>query len=192
MCTELFNSVTGRRYRPEDITVLFAAARESIAQIYPWMEWCHPGYAVEDSTGWVMSREEAWDRGTDYSFAICDAATGAFLGGVGLNQINRLHRFANLGYWVRTSCTGRGIAAAATRLTARFAFEDRGLYRVEIVASVHNVRSQRVAEKAGAMREGMLRNRLLLHGEPHDAVMFSLIPHGPQASRARSQEGGVQ
>jgi ribosomal-protein-serine acetyltransferase len=36
--------------------------------------------------------------------------------------------------------------------------------------------SQRVAEKSGALREGVLRNRLLLHGKIHDAAMYSLTP----------------
>jgi RimJ/RimL family protein N-acetyltransferase len=42
--------------------------------------------------------------------------------------------------------------------------------------AIENKASQGVAVKAGAMREGILRNRLLLHGKIHDAVMFSLIP----------------
>ena len=170
-------SVRIRPYRPDDIPRLFAAARESIAEIYPWMEWCHPAYSVEDSSSWVMGRDAAWNAGTDYSFAICEAQTDAFLGGAGLNQLNHLHRFANLGYWVRTAGTQRGVATAATRLVARFGFETLHLHRVEIVASVDNHASQRVAEKAGAIREGVLRNRLLLHGQMHAAVMFSMIPN---------------
>src|SRR5437588_791403 len=45
----------------------------------------------------------------------------------------------------------------------------------ELVAAVDNVGSQRVAEKAGATREGILRNRLLINGRPHDAVLYSLV-----------------
>jgi RimJ/RimL family protein N-acetyltransferase len=59
---------------------------------------------------------------------------------------------------------------------ARFSFEQVGLHRDEILAAVPNVASQRVAEKAGAVREGVLRNRLLIGGESQDAVLFSLIP----------------
>jgi RimJ/RimL family protein N-acetyltransferase len=64
----------------------------------------------------------------------------------------------------------------ATRLAARFGFEQLGLQRIEIVAAVGNVPSQRVAEKAGATREGVSRKRLLIHGESLDAVLFSLVP----------------
>jgi len=50
------------------------------------------------------------------------------------------------------------------------------LLRIEIVAAVDNIPSQRVAEKAGARREGVLRNRLFINGESLDAVLFSLVP----------------
>jgi len=82
----------------------------------------------------------------------------------------------NLGYWVRTTAAGRGIATQAARLMARFAFEQVGLHRVEIVAAIPNIASQRVAEKTGAVREGVLRNRLLIRGVSQDAMLFSLIP----------------
>ena len=51
--------------------------------------------------------------------------------------------------------------------------------RLEILAAVDNIASQRVAEKAGAIREGIMRNRLVIHGKLYDAVMFSLIPGDP-------------
>ena len=61
-------------------------------------------------------------------------------------------------------------------MAARFGFEELGLHRIEIVAAVENIASQRVAEKAGAVREGVLRKRLLIRGESQDAVLFSLLP----------------
>lgn len=95
---------------------------------------------------------------------------------MGLNFFNRVHQMANLGYWVRTSAAGRGIATQAARLVARFGFDQLGLHRIEILAAVDNIASQRVAEKVGAVREGVLRKRLLINSESRDAVMFSLLP----------------
>ena len=94
---------------------------------------------------------------------------------------NRVHNFANLGYWVRSSRVGQGVATAATRLAAQFGFEELKFTRIEIVAATGNVGSLRVAEKAGARREGVLRNRLMLGGKLHDAVMHSLVPEDLRA-----------
>ena len=58
---------------------------------------------------------------------------------------------------------------------ARFGLEELGLQRIEIVADADNQASQRVAEKVGATREAVLRNRLRLHGRSCDAVMFGLL-----------------
>ena len=69
----------------------------------------------------------------------------------------------------------RGVATEAVRQVADFAFGNTDLVRLEIVCAVGNDASQRVAERAGAVREGVLRHRLLLHGQPVDAVMYSVV-----------------
>ena len=164
-----------RPYRAEDIGVMYEAVRESIAQLSPWLPWCHAGYTIEETKAFVLAREAAWRNDEAYAFGVFDAAAGTYLGGVGLNFINRIHQCANLGYWVRSSQTGRGVASAATRLAARFALKQLGFQRIEILAAIGNHASQRVAEKAGATREGTLRKRLLVNGQPQDAVLYSLV-----------------
>ncbi len=163
-------------YRIGDVERLYQAARESITEMSPWMPWCHADYSIEESRAWIESRAEAWAKGTDYDFAITDAKDGSFLGGCGLNHIDYKNPIANLGYWVRTSRTRRGVASSAARLLARFGFGKLKLNRIEIVIAVGNKASQRVAEKIGAKREGILRNRLVVRDRVYDAVMFSLIP----------------
>jgi ribosomal-protein-serine acetyltransferase len=162
-----------RPYASTDAGALFEAARESTAEVYPWLPWCHPGYSLAEAEQWARSRAEL-GSGEEYNFVIL-GPDDRFLGGCGLNQINRTHRFANLGYWVRSSATGRGVATEVVRQLEQFAFEHTDLVRLEIICAVANERSQRVAERAGAQREGVLRSRLLLHGRAVDAVMYSLV-----------------
>ena len=164
-----------RPYREEDIESFYEAVRESINEVSRWLPWCHAGYTIDESRAFIMSRDKAWATEEEYSFGIFDAQSGACLGGVGLNHIVREYLYANLGYWVRTSCTGRGVASRAVRLAAQFAFAELGLQRIEIVAAVGNAGSQHAAEKAGAVREGVLRKRIVLHGKAHDAVLYSLV-----------------
>jgi RimJ/RimL family protein N-acetyltransferase len=163
-----------RFYAAEDAEGLFEAARESIADVHPWLPWCHPGYALHEAKEWAAKQPELRERGEEYNFVITNAA-GRFLGGCGLNQLNPLHRTANLGYWVRSSAAGQGAAPAAVAALARWAFAHTTLERLEILAATTNLRSQRVAEKAGALREGVLRRRLHVHGVAHDAVVYSLV-----------------
>jgi ribosomal-protein-serine acetyltransferase len=64
----------------------------------------------------------------------------------------------------------------AAGLVAQFGFEQLHFNRIEIFAAVDNLASQRVAAKTGAMRECVLRNRIVLQEKPRDAILFSLIP----------------
>jgi ribosomal-protein-serine acetyltransferase len=168
-------TITLRPITIDDADALYEAASSSIPEMHPWMPWCHPEYTRAESRSWITWQEEQWRNGIEYAFAIVESASGRYLGGVGINQISRMHRFANLGYWVRSDATGRGIATRATALTALYGFTELGLNRIEILASIENLASQRVAERSGAQREGVLRRRLWLHGRAHDAVMYSLV-----------------
>jgi len=165
--------VTIRAYEAGDAEDLWQAVRESVPEAFPWLPWAHAGYSMDDASAWARSRAQLLAERREFTFAIV-GPDGRFLGGCGINEINPIHRFGNLGYWVRTSATGRGVASEAVRQLADFASRNTELVRLEIVCAVGNQRSQRVAERVGAVREGVLRHRLLLHGKAVDAVMYSL------------------
>jgi RimJ/RimL family protein N-acetyltransferase len=169
-------SIVLRPFSLDDAPAIFAAVRQSLSELGQWLTWCHAEYAIDDTREFLRGRAEAFRRDGEYAFAIVDRASGEFLGATGVNQIDAAARRANLGYWLRTSATGRGVATQAARLLARWAFDALDLQRIEIVAAVGNRASQRVAERAGATREAIARNRLRVHGVPHDAVVYSFIP----------------
>ncbi len=153
-----------------DAAPLAAAVQQSIRELAPFMPWATPGYGVTESLKWIR-HEIAPD---EVGFVIIEPGD-ELVGSCGLNGFNELNRFANLGYWVRSDMTGRGHATRATRLLAEYALRTLGLARVEILMSVENRASRRVAERVGARFEGQLRSRLLLRGRHHDADLFSLI-----------------
>ena len=91
-----------------DAAFIWEAARESLASLEPWMPWCHPDYAIEETKSWLAAQMQAFQQRTTFEFAITTSA-GAYLGGCGLNQIDALNQRANLGYWVRSSASGHGV-----------------------------------------------------------------------------------
>lgn len=170
-------SVFIRGYDPADGAAFLEAALESVPEVSPWLPWCHAGYSRANADDWVASQALLFAEGVRYEFAIVDGR-GRFLGGCGINQIDPEHRRANVGYWVRTSAAQKGVATAAVTQVARFAFAETDLVRLEILCAVDNRASQRVAEKAGAVREGVLRERLLVHGVHQDAVIYAILKSG--------------
>lgn len=174
-----------RPYREGDASRLFEAATESIREVHPWLPWCHPGYSIAESDAWVEHSMGAWGEGRELNFVVEDRSQ-RFLGGCGINQRVASHRVANLGYWVRTSATRRGVATAAVQLVAEYAFAHTDLLRLEIVVAIENVASLRVMEKTWAVKEGTAHDRLFLHGRSHDAVVYALL-----RSRLRPTRIGV-
>lgn len=178
MRTEIYGErIMLKRYEKSFAALLFEAAVESRrnAEFSSWMPWCHADYAIAESESFIEKVIENWRDETEFGYAIFDTKNGDFLGGAGLNQPNRNHKFYNLGYWIRVSKQNRGTASQAARILAKAAFEDLPINRIEILTAVENIPSQKTAEKAGAMREGILRKRLVIGGRLHDAVMFSFV-----------------
>ena len=165
-----------RAFGEEDVAGICEAVAESQRELARWMPWHHSGYDRSDAETFIRLQPQAWSEGREYSFAISDRQSNKLLGGCGLNRIDWMNLSANLGYWVRTTAAGYGVASAATRLLLGFAFEQLGLARVEIVAAVGNAASQRVAEKVGATREALARNRCRAGGVQQVAYVYSVIP----------------
>jgi RimJ/RimL family protein N-acetyltransferase len=140
------------------------------------MSWAHDGYSFQEAEEFIQITRARWDERTLFAFAVIDAADGSILGGCSVSHLHPVYHLCNLGYWVRTSRHGEGIAGRAARLAARFAFEQVGLIRAEIVVAVDNKASMRVAEKVGAHYEGILRNRMVVGRNIFDAHMYSLVP----------------
>lgn len=164
-----------RAWRPADATALFEAVRESLDHLGRWLPWCRADYDMDAARAWIAHCDAGWKRDEHYAFAVFDA-DGGLLGGIGLNQRNRLHRSANLGYWVRHARIGHGTAARAARGVALFGFEQLGLQRIEILAMPDNHASRRSAERCGARYEGIARQRLQHAGQACDAAVYALIP----------------
>ena len=163
-----------RQYRADDVDAIYSAVIASKPELSPWMPWCHDEYSRLDTETWVEGRPTAWERDDEWSFLIVDQ-NDTVLGSCGIHRLDLKNGVGELGYWVRTQSTRQGIATDATRQLCRWALSEAGLRRIEILASVENVASQRVAEKAGGIREGILRQRIWLHGRPHDCILYSIL-----------------
>ena len=165
-----------RPFRVEDTDHLFLAARESLAELKPWMSWAHDGYSREEAENFIKITRARWEERTLFAFAIVDADDGDILGGCSLSNKHPVYHYCNVGYWVRTSRHGSGIAGRAAKLAARYGFEHAGIIRAEVVMALDNTKSRRVAEKIGAHYEGILLNRMVVGKAIYDAHMYSLLP----------------
>ena len=108
------------------------------------------------------------------SFAI--EVDGEYAGGVGYERFEAERRFvAEIGYWVGRKYWGRGVATAAVRAVAALAFKREDIERLEAGAYSNNPASQRVLEKCGFHREGILGRAVVKGDEILDVVMYAKL-----------------
>ncbi len=81
-------------------------------------------------------------------------------------------------YWIAAAERGRGYATRAVGLVSRWLAESRGARRVWLETDPANRASQRVAEKAGFVRERLARDHCVRGGVPQDCVIYALPPPG--------------
>lgn len=165
-----------RQPRPEDAEMICDAVLESQEELAPWMPWCHANYGIGDTQVWIEECIKERECGEGFPYIIVEAAKSICIGACGLHRIDKQNRSADLGYWVRNSQTGQGIAAAAAKAVAVSAFRDLDFVRLEIVVVVGNEKSEGVAKKIGANYDCLLRNGMMHGDKILDASLYSLIP----------------
>ena len=108
-----------RLFQLEDTASLHQAVHESLAELKPWMSWAHDRYSMEETQGFIKITRARWEEQTLYAFAIMDAKTCEILGGISLSHIHPVYHLCHVGYWVRTSRHGAGIAGRSRHPTRR-------------------------------------------------------------------------
>jgi RimJ/RimL family protein N-acetyltransferase len=155
-----------RPWREDDVPAIHAACQDP--ELLRWLPLIPRPYTLEDARAFVAEPDGP------YSFAIEE--DGRLAGSIAM-RVDEQNATGNLGYWCVPEARGRGVVTRALRLLCRYGFDELGLGRLELITDPDNHASQRVAEKVGFRREGVLRSHLLHpDGRRRDSVMFSLLP----------------
>jgi RimJ/RimL family protein N-acetyltransferase len=110
-----------------------------------------------------------------FQWGVCWRETDEVVGTCTLLNHDPAHLRAEIGFALRRSAWGRGLATEAVQLLLDFAFGTLGLHRIEADADPRNERSLRLLERQGFRREGYLRERWHHNGEIQDAIFLGLI-----------------
>jgi RimJ/RimL family protein N-acetyltransferase len=158
-----------RPWTEEDVPALVEACNDpDIRRLIPVIP---VPYTERDGLAFVRGEVEG---SPEYSFAVAEGGSLVAAIGMGLNS----HRYrGHIGYWVASWARERGVCTRALRLLSRWALDELGLQRVELITDPDNVASQRCAERVGFRREGVMRAHLRHpDGRIRDSVMFGLLP----------------
>lgn len=115
-------------------------------------------------------------RGAGQTLFIFERGGGELAGGISLTNIRRgVAQTAHLGYWMGERFAGKGLMGEALILVEDYCFNTLRLHRIEAACIPENQRSARVLEKAGFLREGLMRSYLRINGVWQDHLLYALI-----------------
>ena len=166
-----------RCWEPADAPALKEAVDASLDHLRPWMPWAENEPEPLEAKVDLLRKFRGWfDLGQNFVYGAFAADGSGVVGGTGLHT--RVGDDAlEIGYWIRASRVGEGLATELSAALTRVAFEICGVDRVEIRVDPANERSARIPRKLGYREEARLRRRLPAgaDGEPRDAIVFALF-----------------
>jgi RimJ/RimL family protein N-acetyltransferase len=136
------------------------ARRESWPELFKWGIWTHKPLeemTVEHDELFCRKKHAKFILREDIPLLSFNRQSGIFLGGAGLHKCDWERRIFTVGYWVRTGQTGQGYATEVAAALVRYAFAALSARKVSTFHAEGNAASQRVIEKVGFEREGVLR-----------------------------------
>lgn len=180
------------RLRLEPVRASDAAAAQAVIDIsrdelFPWFGWVRDATVETTLRYWAQNQAE-WDAGTAYHFTVF--LGDELIGSIGLRLHPAYPYEADFGYWMGTPWAGHGYMSEAAVAVRDFGFDQVGLRRQELGAGSENLGSQRIAEKLGMRREGMMRGSAWNGaGEPYDAWLYGMLRDDPRRDTGPAYAG---
>ncbi|MFF4660414.1 GNAT family N-acetyltransferase [Streptomyces sp. NPDC001381] len=160
-----------RPWRAGDAPVVHAVFQDPL--MHQWH--IRSADSLEEVAGWIEEWQKAWETERSAQWAVAEADTDRVLGRVALREILLSEGTAEVAYWTAPTARGGGIAARATTALARWAFDEIGFHRLELMHATANEASCRVAAKAGFTLEGTKRSAVLHQDGWHDMHLHARV-----------------
>ena len=159
-----------REWQPSDEAALIAVANNR--NVWRNLHHCFPHPYTQADAGFWFSLLAAMPEPTHWAIEV----NGVAVGGIGMDIGEGIFaKSGQFGYWLGEQYWGRGIVSEAVRATSQYALSHFGLARLEAPVFAWNPASMWVLEKAGFVREGVLRNSVLKEGQLIDQVLYALV-----------------
>ncbi len=162
-----------RKPRMEDAPILFAAYMQD-PEVTRYTTWS-PHQYLQEVEDFIRNCISAWEKEVRFP---CVIMLQGHEEPFGMIDFHIRGSTVGFGYVIARSHQRKGYATEATRAVIDWAFQQPSLYRVNASTDVENFASQRVMEKAGMQREGILRKYTMypnISDEPRDCYMYAIV-----------------
>jgi ribosomal-protein-serine acetyltransferase len=139
----------------------------------PWLPWVDHTNAIEDTAEYIRKCEAGFRAGTQIDVGI--RYKGDWVGSVGLNDISKEDRKAEIGYWLAEDAQGKGTMTRAVQALVDHGFSQLDLNRIWIRCAAENEKSAAVPRRLGFTHEGTLRQNERVYDHFEDQMVWSLL-----------------
>jgi RimJ/RimL family protein N-acetyltransferase len=171
--------LTGHYVRLEPMTEEHSAALAEIGVGQPFWDFMLYGNinTVDDMRHWVRDILSRAEMGTDLPFVAVHLESGRVAGATRFLNITPRDRGLEIGgTWYGPEFQRTVVNTECKYLLLRHAFEALGCIRVQLKTDLRNERSQKAIERIGAVKEGVLRNHMILpDGRIRHSVFYSIL-----------------
>ncbi len=134
----------------------------------------HP-YEDGMAEAWISSRQEKFQKGESFDFAITYQEQGFFIGGISIGEFTKEYETGEIGYWIGKPYWNNGYCTEAAHALLIYGFEVLGLNRIHARHFSRNPASGRVMQKIGMKHEGHLRQAIKKWGKFEDMEIYSIL-----------------
>ncbi len=177
-----------RKLKLEDAPAIFEAVQESREDLDRFFVWSPLVREVKDTEDFIKAHRKSATKRRELVLGIFSAETDDYLGNVSLHPVPASPHSTEVGYWVRSSATRKGIASAAAALVTIAAFDEFRYHRLILRAATDNIASNRVAAKLGMHLGGVQRHELQVIRGYLDLNYYTLLADEFAASRQRLEK----
>jgi RimJ/RimL family protein N-acetyltransferase len=165
--------------RAGDGAIVYPSVRESLAELKPWMPWATDDYNEQGCEEWCRRAAAEFLSRKQLQFLVLSLDGSQHLGTIGAHHFDWDIPSCEIGYWMRTTHTGRGQMTESVLLLLKMLREVLHVRRVQIRTDEENLKSRAVAERAGFQLEGILRKDCVATGgRLRNTCVYSCISPG--------------
>ncbi len=160
-----------RQFNPKDLNNVFKGLSDPEIIKYYGVSYS----TLEDTKAQLQFYNDLKKNGTGIWWAICSPDNKVFYGACGLNDLDKEHKKAEIGYWLLKEHWGNGYISKVVPFVVKYGFEQLGLHRIEAMVETENSASKKLMDRLGFEHEGTLIECELKNGKYISLEIYAKI-----------------
>lgn len=156
-----------------DATTYYGVIDKNRSRLKQWLGWLDRTNSVEDIKSFIQVGLDGFKAKKVFRFGIY--FSGEFSGIIELQSVDYINRMSEIGYWLADGYEGKGIMSQSVIALMDFAFNTLNLNKIVLEIATKNLKSNKLANRIGFKKDGVLRQNYWLYDHFVDHNVYSML-----------------